>query len=313
MSFAPVLIIGFNRFDHFCETFNALSENKEARNTLLFVSIDGPVTKYDSIQQVLISEYVNKNKNKFKKINFKINSKNIGLEQNITKSISEIIKKYKKLIILEDDIVVSLGFLSFMNKSLDYYENEKKVWHIAAHTEINDLKKPNEFFFWPLMNCWGWATWSDRWAHYQRNPSALRNNFSKQDISKFDLNHSGLFWSQVVLNEKGLLNTWAVFWYATIFKNSGLCINPYFSFSRNIGFDGSGVHCGASSYDDEQKLNHFGIFTPPKIIEENKKILKLMQNHYKKKYTLKRRLKFLLQITFGVVYKQLIEKLNLKK
>ena len=44
-------------------------------------------------------------------------------------------------------------------------------------------------------------------------------------IKEFNLVNSYDFWSQVIRNEKKIINTWAIFWYATIFMKRGLSLN----------------------------------------------------------------------------------------
>ena len=95
-----------------------------------------------------------------------------------------------------------------------------------------------------VMNCWGWATWADRWAHFEKNPHGLIDNWSAEQKHYFDLDSSGVFWHQVTANAEGKMNTWAIFWYATLYEKGGLCLNPSHSYVDNIGHDGSGVHCG---------------------------------------------------------------------
>jgi hypothetical protein len=71
--------------------------------------------------------------------------------------------------------------------------------------------------------------------------------FSKEDIKRFNIDEIEDFFGQVTANYEKKINTWAIFWYATIFKKNGLCLNPDQTFVENIGFDGSGVHCGENS------------------------------------------------------------------
>jgi len=55
-----------------------------------------------------------------------------------------------------------------------------------------------------------------------------------------------------LLNKERKINTWAIFWYATIFKQGGLCLNPVQTFVENIGLDGSGEHCAnVKGYEDK--------------------------------------------------------------
>ena len=55
-------------------------------------------------------------------------------------------------------------------------------------------------------------------------------------------------YSQILKNASRKINTWAIFWYATIFIKKKLCCNPLKSYVRNIGMDGSGMHCSDSKY-----------------------------------------------------------------
>jgi hypothetical protein len=67
--------------------------------------------------------------------------------------------------------------------------------------------------------------------------------FSKKDIDRFNFDGAEDFFGQIVANHKKKKNTWAVFWYAIIFKKNGLCLNPAQTFVENIGNDNSGVNC----------------------------------------------------------------------
>lgn len=52
------------------------------------------------------------------------------------------------------------------------------------------------------MNCWGWATWEDRWVHFNKNPKEIANSFSKNDIYDFNLDGCHNFWLQIIENIK---------------------------------------------------------------------------------------------------------------
>ncbi len=280
---APVLITAFNRDFHFCETLDALSKNKDSKYTNLYISIDGWKNEEDKKKQEKIIQFAENYSNKFLSLNIDRKSKNLGLSRNITESITSIINKYEKIIVLEDDIVVSEAFLKFMNDSLEHYKNEEKIWHISAYNAINDKEKLNEVFLWRLMNCWGWATWKNKWSHYEKNSKNLIENFNKEQIDEFNLRATNIFWDQVVDNYEGTIDTWAIFWYATIFQNSGLCVNPWFSYVKNIGFDGTGTHYKKkTNINFNQELNHSGIFVSKDILEEDKEALSIMMHHYKK-------------------------------
>ncbi|MFA6742471.1 MAG: hypothetical protein WCR78_13390, partial [Arcobacteraceae bacterium] len=160
--------------------------------------------------------------------------------------------------------------LKFMNDALDFYENKEKVWHISGWNYPIESKNILETFLWRVMNCWGWATWRDRWQHYEKNPQKLINSFSEEEISRFNLDNIANYYEQIVKNINGSLDTWAVFWYAIIFKNNGLCLNPVQSFVENIGLDGTGTTTGQTSgYSNNLEYDLPCIHFEEKIQESN--------------------------------------------
>jgi hypothetical protein len=164
--------------------------------------------------------------------------------------VTKIVNEYGKIIVLEDDIVTSPNFLKFMNDALTFYENEDKVWHISGWSYPIDLMSKDDIYLYRVMECWGWATWKKNWHYYEKNTKKLTKEFSKDDIRRFNLDNTYNGWLQVILNKYRYMDTWAIYWYATIFKKNGLCINPMKSFVKNIGLDGSGQNCKDPSYKD---------------------------------------------------------------
>ena len=105
------------------------------------------------------------------------------------------------------------------------------------------------------------------------------------DIKKFNIDGAEDFWGQILANQDGKIKTWAIFWYATIYKNRGLCLNPSKSLIQNIGFDSSGTHCISSDvYSSELSMNDninfsIDICESSKAIEEVKKFYKKIKKN----------------------------------
>ena len=53
----------------------------------------------------------------------------------------------------------------------------------------------------------------------------------------------------------GKLDSWAVRWCYSLFMNGRLTVYPKISRARNIGFDGSGVHCGSTNQYQNEEIN----------------------------------------------------------
>jgi hypothetical protein len=308
--YAPIVLIAFNRPEHTKKTISALVQNIGAKDSDLYCFIDGARNAKDVGIQKTIVDIVNDHLKDFKSISIIQREVNFGLAKNIIQAVTEVVSIHGKVIVLEDDIVTSDAFLIFMNDALDFYEYEDKVWHIASHSGVNFEQRKDEIFLWRLMNCWGWATWQDRWQYFEKDADLLMNEFTEQMIQEFDINGSGLFWSQIVANAQNKINTWAIFWYATIFKNGGLCVNPYFSYAANIGFDGSGVHCGADERRMvKQSLNHDGKFIGKTEIVEDLEAFNIMRKAYMPKKGIRY---YALKLVTIFVSKERLKKLLMK-
>lgn len=257
---APITLFTYNRLDHTKKTVEALKVNIYAKESDLFVFSDGAKSEKDKEAVQAVRSYL-KTIEGFNQIEIFERKANAGLAHSIIDGISLVVCKYGKVIVVEDDIVTSPYFLSYMNAALDYYEREKKVWHISGWTPgISKNGLPN-FFFWRIMNCYGWGTWADRWESYNNNIDQTKQKFSFLDKVKFSFAGIANFWRQIKGNGSGKVHTWAIYWYATIFNNQGLCLTPKKSYAKNIGFDGSGVHTNAqSAYKNERVLNQESSF-----------------------------------------------------
>ncbi len=171
---------------------------------------------------------------------------NRGLRASIVSSVSEILKTHERIIVLEDDLVVSRSFLTFMNQALDSYPDREEIMQVSGHfvphrgtlPPIGLLRVPAS---------WGWATWRRAWQHYSDDAGSLLSQVRKLDTREFDINGSYGFLEALEKNAAGTLDTWAVRWYASVFLRGGLTVYPGASLVRNIGFDARGTNCGPSS------------------------------------------------------------------
>ncbi|PCJ15891.1 MAG: sugar transferase [Candidatus Cloacimonadota bacterium] len=275
---APIVLFVYDRLDKTKKTINALQKNKLAKYSDLYIYSDAAKSKkiqncVDEVRQYI--ECING----FGKVIIIYREKNWGLANSIIDGVTSIINKYGKVIVLEDDLVTSPYFLKYMNDALLFYKNKKKVWHISGWNYLINTSSLEDIFLWRLMNCWGWATWQDRWQSFEKNTDKIMDQFSETEINRFNLDGTADFWAQVIANKKKKINTWAIFWYATIFKNDGLCLNPTQTFVENIGQDGSGVHCkGGNSYCGELSTCKNIEFN--EVFSENKIALSRIQKLY---------------------------------
>lgn len=261
-SYAPIALFVYNRPVHTRKTVEALARNDRAKESILYVFSDYAKSSdaYGAVNEV--RKYIH-GISGFKEVIVVEQTKNFGLAKSIVTGVTALCKKYGRVIVLEDDLETSPYFLKFMNEALDYYENTPKVMHISGCRYPVDSFGSDDTFFLHVPLCWGWATWQRAWVNFEKN-IAVMEKFDRKMISHFDFADSYTYWEQLEMNRDGKINTWFVFWYASLFLRSGLSLFPSRTLVSNIGFDGSGVHCGTnSSFEFKLSNTPIGISSIP--------------------------------------------------
>lgn len=225
------------------QTLRALAANALAKETDLYIFADAPRSG-DEAGAAAVREVIARPSG-FRSVRIVARKANLGLADNIVSGLGTVLAEHPAAIVLEDDIVTSPNFLNFMNDCLDRFRDEPDVWHVNGWTYPVDHNDGGQAYFTPLMECWGWATWADRWRHFERNPEQLVRRWGRQRRRAFNLGGAYDYWFDVRRNAWGVVRTWAVFWYATIFEHDGLCVSPPRSLTSNIGIDGSGENSGS--------------------------------------------------------------------
>lgn len=239
---APIVLFVYNRPAHTRQTIEALQRNEHAQESDLFIFSDAPKNPAAAEAVSVVREYI-RTITGFKSIRIVERDKNWGLANSIIDGVTTVVNKYGRIIVLEDDLITSPYFLSYMNMALETYKDDEKVMHISGYMfPVNATRLPETFFLRPTT-CWGWATWDRAWKHFSKEPRKLLDEYSEQTIYRFNMDGSYNYWEQVKQNDIGVINTWAVFWYASVFQMDGLCLHPAVSMTNNIGHDGTGEHC----------------------------------------------------------------------
>lgn len=173
-------------------------------------------------------------------------SENLGLAESIKRGISQVLTEHERVIVLEDDVVVSRGFLEYMNAGLSLYSNEASVTAICGFIPEAPLNWIlSETFFLRHFECWGWATWRRVWSGIDWDAQSLWNRLSESraEIHLFDFDHHSDYVNHLKANIDGRMQTWAILFQASAFLMGGHSLFPRRSLVRNIGCDSSGVHC----------------------------------------------------------------------
>ena len=248
--FAPIILFAFNRPNHLRKTLVALSNNILADKSDLIIYCDGPRHERDvaSVNEVLS---VANSMTRFRSCKIIKRNSNFGLAKNIISGVSEQLISYDRVIVLEDDLVTSPFFLKYMNEGLEVYSNDSSVASIHGYRFPCNKKPLQDTFFLKGADCWGWGTWRRSWKFFNPNARYLYDKILQVN-GYVDFNRKFSFGYMEMLQDvyQGNATSWAIRWLASAWINEMYTLYPRESLVRNIGMDGSGVHCSASNIAD---------------------------------------------------------------
>jgi len=238
---APIAVFAYDRPDHLRRCIEALKQNALAADSDLFVFSDaaGDPARAPRVGQVRDDI---RTIGGFKTVTVIEQPVNLGLATSVISGVTRLTRDFGKVIVVEDDLVVSPFFLQFMNDGLDVYADDDRVAAVQGYMFPVGQALPETFFL-RDPGCWGWATWKRAWDLFEIDGRKLRSEIKRRGLRKsFDYDgqydYSGMLGDQIA----GRNSSWAVRWYASVFLGDRLTLHPGRSLVRNIGQDGSGTH-----------------------------------------------------------------------
>mgnify|MGYP000088425626 CR=1 FL=1 len=244
MKLAPIGLSTYTRIEHLKQTVNALKNCSFAKHSELFIFSDGPKPG-DELKVERVRTYL-ESISGFKKIHIHAREGNNRVYNNRTgqKFLSE---NFGKFIFLEDDIVVSESFLSFMNTALNYFEGNESIFSISGYSpplNTKKLGKPDVYFL-PRFNAWGFGIWKNRYDKIEYiETTELHQLFQTRKAVQFikrNIGDDALL--MLILDAEGKIDALDVKAIYRQVLTHQFTVYPRKSLVQNIGHDGSGLHC----------------------------------------------------------------------
>ena len=299
---APILLFVYNRPEHTRLTIESLESNLLAGQSELHIYSDAAKNEEDRSAVEKVREYIHSITG-FSRINIVERESNVGLANNIIDGVTQIVNQFGKVIVLEDDLILSPYFLKFMNDALEIYKDEPKIGHIHACQFFIDDKLPDTFIT-QFIGSWGWATWDRSWKLFKQDGTTLIKELEEKDLtSAFDFNNAYGFTKMLRKQVKGLNNSWAIRWNASLFLQNCYALNVGKTLVQNIGLDGSGTNCGAGVKMSTDLYTKEITVEKKNPIAEDMNAHKYIEDYYRRIYSFKakaiRRIKRTLNGDFG--------------
>lgn len=235
---APISISTYSRLEHLKKTIQALEMNTLAQESVLYIFSDAPREGDEEIV-AQVRAYCHTIKG-FKEVII-IEQKVNNMQKNMRDARDIPLNKYGKIIRMEDDIVTGPGFLQFINDGLKIYEHDKRIFSISGFSPVNHSSH-NDIYFSNRVYFWGVGIWKDRIERIKVLPSFLEIKQDKQTYKRLEKMGDDII---------PMIKDEAEKQFAMDIRSCYLCakenlfnILPSNSLVKNIGLDGSGVHCG---------------------------------------------------------------------
>lgn len=240
----PILIPTLNRFSHFKECVESLAKCSYASQTDLFIGLDYPPSQRYEEGYLKIKNYVQSIVG-FKTVNVFERSTNFGAIENLRSLIEVARASYDGYILIEDDNIVAPTFLEFMNTSMIYFQSVENIKSVCGFLPTSQYNYQKDYLITSDSSGWGIGRWFKKYHIAEKEyPLSVLQSFKKSWKLYKSYPASLLMLMEMV--GKGA-------WYGDTVRTveniekGFFQIRPAESLVKNMGHDGTGLHCG---YDD---------------------------------------------------------------
>ena len=216
----------------------ALLKNPECSSMDIIFFCDGFKSERDKDGVLEVREYI-KSITGFRKVYKHFRSTNLSTGPNFRKGLTYLSENYEQFIVVEDDLVVSPNYLSYMLSGLSFYKEQKTVFSITGFCfplSLNDYTYDTVIY--KRFCSYGWASWSNRTKGVIWDADKLDNLIKTSPNFKKRLNAEGFDLFRMLDKQiKGVISTWDIQMQVHVAENRLKVVYPVISKVTNIGFD----------------------------------------------------------------------------
>lgn len=256
----PVLYITFARPEYASQSFAAIKKAQPKK--LYFYSNKARDEKPDEVARNLeVRSYINLIDWDCEVITW-FREEYVDVFTSIWGAIDWAFKNEEKAIIIEEDVVASLAFFDYVDKSIIEFASNNKVWLISGN---NGAEKffPNGFDcgLTRWADIYGWASWRDRWNSVDWSlstwPAVLKNGQLRcYWKSLFIHSYMYLFYKHFYKKATSTdYKPWDSIFLFSMRSNNGYCITPKENLCQDIGVIGANHKQNQQSHLSQTSIN----------------------------------------------------------
>jgi hypothetical protein len=243
----PVLLLVFNRPDLTAKVFGRI---RKAQPSQLFVAADGPRPTHPKDQRLCqAARDVATQVDWDCELCTLFRDENLGLKEAVSSAITWFFQHVESGIILEDDCVPHPSFFSYCGELLEKYGDDERVMAISGNNFQPETRSYRaSYYFSAYPHCWGWATWSKAWNHYDGGISAWSHLRDTGWLEGWLGSSAGAdYWAKIFDRvARNKVNSWAYPWTFSCWSQHGLSILPTVNLVSNVGFGEYSTHTSHS-------------------------------------------------------------------
>ncbi len=265
-SCAPIVLFCYQRPQLLEKSLGSLAANGLAPASTLYIYADGPPantskktespTRVDAVRRLIRQERWQQS---FARVHLIEAESNLGLAPSVIRGVSTVLERYDRVIVLEDDVLLSPYFLEFMNQGLELYRDDERVGSVRAHVfdlpeHSNAQNRAASFetpglFFARMSGDFAWGTWQRVWQQVRFDGRELLRELRRRKLF-FCFDYDGCYpYSQMLRDQiAGRNSSWGVRFYASLFLRDMLTLYPGRALAAHIGYEeGTHFSSGAQS------------------------------------------------------------------
>ena len=237
---APIILFTYRRAAHTRRCVESIKTSPLAAESNLYIFSDAAKGNADFADVKEVRDYI-KTITGFKSVVIEEATENRGLANSVIYGVGKVLEEHGRAIVLEDDLVLSPYFLSYMNEALEMYKDEEDVININSHVLSSPMSFRENFLI-SFANSWGWATWKRGWQYFEPDAQKLLAKIEGEGREReFDM---GYHFTRMLREQcVGKINSWAIRWNASLFVNRKLSLNVGRPLVVNGGFGEGATHC----------------------------------------------------------------------
>lgn len=243
----PIAYIVFNRPRHVEQTFEVLRKQRPSK---LFIIADGPRSGNPSDPELCTAVRAIVEQVDWPcEVHHNYADSNMGLKRRVSSGLDWVFSQVERAIVLEDDCVAHPDFFRFCDVLLERYADDDRVSVITGNNFQNGRKRGEAaYYFSKYSHCWGWATWSRAWRHYQGDLPFWPEWF--QSVAWLENCPDVVerrYWGQIFKRVRaGQIDSWAYPWIVSLWHHGGLTATPNVNLVSNIGFGLDSTHTASA-------------------------------------------------------------------